>query len=261
MLFRSVLLTFVLSLLLVSRYNVPELLPPNADDVDRRELVKQTLQMGRAFPWLTPRAVQEPVAGAPRQVDTPVRLAFAVDGISLWLIVLAALLMIPAVLVSWNAIEERPARFYALMLLLEAGMIGVFAAQDIILFYIFFEFTLIPLFFMIGIWGGSDRRWAARKFFIYTLAGSVLTFLGLLFIVLSEQWMSNSPSLTFSIPELTASIQQQIASSPQNAEYWGRVSPWIFAALFSGFAIKVPLFPFHTWLPLAHVEEIGRAHV
>jgi NADH-quinone oxidoreductase subunit M len=250
----NVLLTFVLSLLLVSRYNVPELLPPNADDIDRRELVKQTLQMGRAFPWLSPRVADEPVAGAARQVDTPVRLAFAVDGISLWLIVLAALLMIPAVLVSWNAIEERPARFYALMLLLEAGMIGVFAAQDIILFYIFFEFTLIPLFFMIGIWGGSDRRWAARKFFIYTLAGSVLTFLGLLFIVLSEQWMTNSPALTFSIPELTASIQQQIATNPQNAEYWGRVSPWIFAALFAGFAIKVPLFPFHTWLPLAHVE-------
>jgi len=250
----NVLLTFVLALLLVARYQVPELLPPNADEVDRRELVKQTLQMGRSFPWLSPRAASEPVAGAQRQVDTPVQLAFAVDGISLWLIVLAALLMIPAVLVSWNAIDERPARFYALMLLLEAGMIGVFAAQDIILFYIFFEFTLIPLFFMIGIWGGSDRRWAARKFFIYTLAGSVLTFLGLLFIVLSEQWMSNSPALTFSIPELTASIQQQIAASPQNAAYWGRVSPWIFAALFAGFAIKVPLFPFHTWLPLAHVE-------
>ena len=147
----NVLLTFVLALLLVARYQVPELLPPNADEVDRRELVKQTLQMGRSFPWLSPRAASEPVADAQRQVDTPVQLAFAVDGISLWLIVLAALLMIPAVLVSWNAIDERPARFYALMLLLEAGMIGVFAAQDIILFYIFFEFTLIPLAVSSGI--------------------------------------------------------------------------------------------------------------
>lgn len=167
----NVILTFVLSMLLVSRYRVPELLPPNADAVDRQQLVDQTLQMRSSFPWLSPRTVEEPVAGVQRPVDTPVKLAFAVDGISLWLIVLSALLMIPAVLVSWNAIEERPARFYALMLLLEAGLIGVFSAQDIILFYIFFEFTLIPLFFMIGIWGGSDRRWAARKFFIYTLAG------------------------------------------------------------------------------------------
>lgn len=187
-------------------------------------------------------------------VGPDVQLALGVDGISLWLIALSALLMIPAVLVSWESITDRPAAFYALMLLLEAGMIGVFAAQDIILFYVFFEFTLIPLFFMVGIWGGHDRRWAARKFFIYTLAGSVLTFLGLIAIVLSYSWMSGDNELTFSIPHLTEGISALLAESPEARMYWRSVSPWIFLALFAGFAIKVPLFPFHTWLPLAHVE-------
>ena len=94
-------------------------------------------------------------------------------------------------LVSWEAINDRPAGFYALLLLLETGMLGVFAARDIILFYIFFEFTLIPLFFLIGIWGSEDRRYAAIKFFLFTFAGSVLTFLGLLTIVL---WQYSSPT-------------------------------------------------------------------
>ena len=187
-------------------------------------------------------------------VGPDIRFALGVDGISLWLIALSALLMIPAVLVSWEAVQDRPAIFYALMLLLESGLIGVFAAQDIILFYVFFEFTLIPLFFMVGIWGGNDRRWAARKFFIYTLAGSVLTFLGLLAIVLSYSWMSGRTELTFSIPVLTNGISHLLATSSEAQAYWGSVSPWIFLALFAGFAIKVPLFPFHTWLPLAHVE-------
>ena len=92
--------------------------------------------------------------------------------------------MVMAVLVSWEAINDRPALYYRLLLLLETGMLGVFVARDIILFYVFFEFTLVPLFFLIGIWGSEDRRYAAIKFFLFTLAGSVLTFLGLLAIVL-----------------------------------------------------------------------------
>jgi NADH-quinone oxidoreductase subunit M len=130
----------------------------------------------------------------------------------------------------------------------------VFAAQDIILFYVFFEFTLIPLYFMVGIWGGHDRRFAARRFFIYTLAGSMLTFLALIFIVLSYSWMSPGRPLTFSIPALTEGISRLMQTDHTAARYWSSVSPWIFLALFAGFAIKVPLFPFHTWLPLAHVE-------
>ena len=110
-------------------------------------------------------------------------MAVGLDGLSLWLFGLSALLLVTSVLVSWEAIVERPAAFYALLLMLECGVLGVFAARDLLLFYVFFEFTLIPLFFLIGIWGSEQRRYAAIKFFIYTLAGSMLTFLGLLSIV------------------------------------------------------------------------------
>jgi len=174
-----------------------------------------------------------------------VELSLGLDGLSVWLFALSALLMVTSVLVSWEAIEDRPATFYALLLMLETGTLGVFAARDIILFYIFFEFTLIPLFFLIGIWGSEERRYAAIKFFLYTLAGSLLTFLGLLSIVI---WVYNHESqrMIFSIAELT----QSLASHPMSRA----LQLWIFAALFAGFAIKVPLFPLHTWLPLAHVQ-------
>ena len=168
----------------------------------------------------------------------------ALDGLSLWLFALSALLTVTAVLVSWKAVEQRVPEFFALLLLLETGMLGVFAAQDIILFYVFFEFTLIPLFFLIGIWGSEERRYAAIKFFLFTLAGSVLTFLGILAIVLNARGAGEA--LTFSIPELTA----RLAAEPLDFN----VQLLIFIALFAGFAIKVPLFPFHTWLPLAHVQ-------
>src|SRR5262249_42438248 len=111
---------------------------------------------------------------------------------------------------------------------------------------VFFEFTLIPLFFLIGVWGSEERRYAAAKFFLYTLAGSVLTFLGLLSIVLWDYYHSDTQTMTFSIPALTAGLAAHpITPSLQ----W-----WIFMALFAGFAIKVPLFPLHTWLPLAHTQ-------
>ncbi|MDB5335893.1 MAG: nuoM [Planctomycetaceae bacterium] len=244
----NVLITFVLSLGLVTGYDPTK---TNASG----EL--QLLQFKSEILWLgSPANDVDP--SQPKIVGPDIRISLGVDGISLWLIALTALLMIPAVLVSWEAIQERAAIYYALMLVLESGMIGVFASLDIILFYIFFEFTLIPLFFMIGLWGGYDRRWAARKFFIFTLAGSLLTFLGLIFIVLSHSWMleamtGRSSPLVFSIPHLIEHFPRLLAE-PQNAAYWANVSPWIFAALFAGFAIKVPLFPFHTWLPLAHVE-------
>ncbi len=185
-------------------------------------------------------------------VESGVNIQFALglDGLSLWLFCLSSLLVISSVLVSWEAITDRPALYYAMLLLLTGGCLGVFAARDIILFYIFFEFTLIPLFFLIGIWGSEERRYAAIKFFLFTFAGSVLTFLGLLAIVF---WVGSDPSvpaearsLTFSIPELTAAL----AARPLPLNY----QIGIFLALFAGFAIKVPLFPLHTWLPLAHVQ-------
>lgn len=189
-------------------------------------------------------------AWIPPTTGIDVRFSVGLDGLSLWLFALSATLMVSAVLVSWNAIQESAALFYCMLLLLEAGCLGVFAARDVILFYIFFEFTLIPLFFLIGIWGSEDRRYAAKKFFLFTLAGSLLTFLGLLAIMVTvHQQMAAAGAvgaLSCSIPEIL--VRLRAFPLPTNLQVW------IFVALFAGFAIKVPLFPLHTWLPLAHVQ-------
>jgi NADH-quinone oxidoreductase subunit M len=189
------------------------------------------------FAWLGPMAPS---------ID--VRFSVGLDGLSLWLFALTSLLMVVAILVSWESIRDRASLYYRLLLVLETGMLGVFVARDIILFYVFFEFTLIPLFFVIGIWGGPERRWASMKFFLFTFAGSVLTLLGLLTIVAWCYFHSTdaAPKLTFSIPAVTRALGDHPIE-----RVW---QFWIFAALFAGFAIKVPLFPLHTWLPLAHVE-------
>ena len=158
-----------------------------------------------------------------------------VDGISLPFVFLTCLLMVVSILVSWN-INLKPKVFYALLLLLGTGMIGVFVSLDFILFYIFWELVLLPMYFLISIWGSSNRMYAATKFFIYTLFGSVLMLVGILMIYF------NSGLNSFNILELTKS---NIAPNMQN---------WIFLLLFMGFAIKVPMFPFHTWLPDAHTE-------
>jgi NADH-quinone oxidoreductase subunit M len=192
----------------------------------------------------------------PRESGPPVKIeAFlGIDGISVMLVVLTALLCVSAVLVSWTAINVRVAGFFAWLLILETGMLGVFCAFDLILFYVFFEFTLIPLFFIIGIWGGTQREYAAGKFFIYTLTGSLLSLLGLLAVVLGVNSV-NPDVFTFSIPALAQEIQRQLATADADVlAFWQQAQFWMFLAMFAGFAIKVPLFPFHTWLPLAHVE-------
>ena len=178
-----------------------------------------------------------------------VRFSLALDGLSLWLFVLTALLAVVAVLVGWESIRDQTSLYYRLLLILETGMLGVFVARDILLFYLFFEFTLVPLFFVIGIWGSDQRRYAAIKFFLFTLTGSVLTLLGLLAIVIWDAYGPNASvagGMTFSIPELTRRLTEH--PMPPGLQLW------IFLALFAGFAIKVPLVPLHTWLPLAHVE-------
>ncbi|MBN2024769.1 MAG: NADH-quinone oxidoreductase subunit M [Pirellulales bacterium] len=175
-----------------------------------------------------------------------VRLSVGLDGLSLWLFGLTALLSVVAVLVGWDAIDQQAPLYYRLLLLLETGMLGVFAARDIILFYIFFEFTLIPLFSLIGIWGSQQRRLAAVKFFLFTLVGSVLSFLGLLAIVLWDHQHAGTGAMTFSIAALT----ERLAAAPMPPH----VQLWVFLALFAGLAVKVPMVPLHTWLPLAHVE-------
>ena len=191
------------------------------------------------------------VAGA---ADLNVLFSLGLDGLTLWLFALSALLAFTCVLVSWTAIGVRPRLFYGLLLVLETGMLGVFCARDIVLFYTFFEFTLIPLFFLIGIWGSDQRRYAAGKFFIYTLAGSMLTFVGLLTLILfasDHPIGSDAPSATFSIGEITQRLQYAAESGSGMST---TMQVWVFLALFAGFAIKVPLFPTHTWLPLAHTE-------
>ena len=178
-----------------------------------------------------------------------IRLSVGLDGLSLWLFGLSALLSVTAIFVSWEAVTERVVGFYMFLLLLETAMLGTFVARDIILFYVFFEFTLVPLFFLIGIWGHDERRKAAITFFIYTLAGSVLAFLGLMTIVLWNA--SHTGNVTFDIEALTAGL----SAHPLPMDAGGGYLQWVvFLALLIGFAVKVPIFPFHTWLPLAHVE-------
>jgi len=168
-----------------------------------------------------------------------------VDGISIWLLALTALLSPIVVASSFTSIKNRTREYYALLLILQTGMMGVFCALDLILFYVFFEFTLIPLFLLIGIWGGPEKQRAANKFFIFTVAGSVLTFAGILFIAYYV-YTQGGLVFTFDLPELYKAAQS--GAIPVGLQWW------LFLALFAGFAIKVPLFPFHTWLPLAHTE-------
>jgi NADH-quinone oxidoreductase subunit M len=216
----TALLTLVLTGVLVAKYETPA--------PDAAPYAASTMK------WLGPES------------GANVEFSLGLDGLSIWLFALSSLLLLTCVLVSWEAVSDRPAVFYSLLLLLGSGMLGVFAAQDLILFYICFEFTLIPLFFLVGVWGSEDRRYAAVKFFLYTLAGSLLTFLGLLAIVLWNYYHSETGILTFSIPELTVGLTAHPITQPYQL--------WVFLALFAGFAIKVPLFPLHTWLPLAHTQ-------
>lgn len=189
----------------------------------------------------------------------PIQFFIGLDGLNIWLILLTAVLMVSAVLVSWRAIEERANEYYAWLLALQMAMTGVFLAFDIILFYVFFELTLVPLFFLIGIWGGPQKQHAARKFFLYTLAGSLITFLGVLSVV--AVCYADLNELTFSIPRLISLVNNHLATLSKdpvgNAAAllsWRQLQYGVFLALMVGFAIKVPLVPVHTWLPLAHTE-------
>jgi NADH-quinone oxidoreductase subunit M len=161
------------------------------------------------------------------------------DGLSFPLVLLTALLCFIAVIASWGMINKREKDFFALLLLLETGMMGVFLSLDYVVFYVFWELVLVPMYFLIGIWGGPRREYAALKFFIYTLVGSVIMLIGILGLYFG------TGAHTFNMMEIAATAGSAIA--------W-RAQLWIFMALFLGFAVKVPVFPFHTWLPDAHVE-------
>jgi NADH-quinone oxidoreductase subunit M len=187
-------------------------------------------------------------------IGTPdIRLAFGLDGLSVGLFTLTNLLMISAVCASWESISERVSLHFALLLFLQSGLLGLFASLDVVLFYIFFEFTLIPLFFLVGIYGGPERRRASVTLFIYTVVGGMLTLMGVILLVAIHAQQSPGHQLTFSIPDLTAGLKS-LKWEPWASESFLGWQALIFILLFAGFAIKVPLFPFHSWLPLAHVE-------
>jgi NADH-quinone oxidoreductase subunit M len=169
-----------------------------------------------------------------------VNYALGIDGISLFMILLTTFTMPIAILGSFRYIRERQRAFYALMLLLQTGIVGVFTSMDLFLFYVFFELTLVPMYFIVGVWGGERRIYAAVKFFLYTALGSLLMLVGILYLFW-QAWDANGFA-SFHILDLLGtplSLTEQL---------------WLFSAFALAFAIKVPVFPLHTWLPDAHVE-------
>ncbi len=204
------LVTFVISLVVLAWFIPDDAAKPGA------------LHMVIDLPWI-------------QVVGWNISYAMGVDGLSILLVLLTALLTPLSILSTWTAIEERVKDFMIFFLLLEVGMMGVFLAQDLFLFYIFWEFTLVPMYFLIGIWGGPQRMYAAVKFFLYTMAGSLLMLLAILWLGIYQG--------TFSLPELIA--QGGIPAD---------IQMWLFLAFAAAFAIKVPMWPLHSWLPDAHVQ-------
>ncbi|HMU94654.1 MAG TPA: NADH-quinone oxidoreductase subunit M [Anaerolineales bacterium] len=186
------------------------------------------LQLEAKYPWIQ-------VAG------WNIYYYLAVDGLSILLVLLTAFLTPISLLSTWTAVEERVKDFMVFFLLLEVGMMGVFLAQDLFLFYIFWEFTLVPMYFLIGLWGGPRRVYAAVKFFLYTMAGSILMLIAILFLGIKTD--------TFNVPTMLARLPDLYATSinPQTQML-------LFIAFAAAFAIKVPMWPLHSWLPDAHVE-------
>ena len=199
------------------------------------------------IPWfwaVKERAGFQFVEGSPNNWIPSIGAGYVIgiDGISFLLIMLTTLLGAISILSSWEAIQERAKEYYAWFLLLQTGMLGVFMSNDFFLFFVFWEAMLVPMYLLIGIWGGPRKLYAAIKFFLYTLFGSVLMLLGIIFLYFHHHTLTGV--YTFSIPEL-------YTTAPKIA---GPAALWLFFAFFLGFAIKVPMFPFHTWLPDAHVE-------
>ncbi len=174
--------------------------------------------------------------------DLHIEYFLGVDGLSILLVLLTTFLMVLALLSTWTAIVDRVREFMIFFLLLEVGLVGVFLGMDLFLFYIFWEFTLVPMYFLIGVWGGERRMYAAIKFFLYTMAGSILMLLAIIWLGLEGG--------TFSVPDL---IEAQ--AIPANLQFW------LFLAFAAAFAIKVPMWPLHSWLPDAHVEAPTAASV
>jgi len=187
-------------------------------------------------PWLSTSS--QPTGGL------SLTMHFGLDGISVAMLLMTAVLGVSATLISWDSVRERSTEFYAALLFLQAGAMGVFCAFDLILFYAFFEFTLIPLFFLMIVWGGSDRRSAAMTFFLYTFAGSLFTLLGLLALAITAA--NSGVTAPTSIPALAAWLK--------TAPLTPGLQEMLFLLISVGFLVKVPLIPFHSWLPKTYTE-------
>jgi NADH-quinone oxidoreductase subunit M len=211
----------------------------------RMALVVTTLELilslGLWWAFDPSQAGMQLVSSAPWIPRWGVSYRTGIDGISLFMVLLTTVMMPLSVLASWTSITRRERAFYALMLTLLTGLVGVFIALDLFVFYVFFEVMLIPMYFIIGIWGGTNRLYAAIKFFIYTMAGSLLMLVAI--VVMVWKIGAATGTLSFAYEHLLA-----------NTGALGSSAPWLFAAFALAFAIKVPIFPLHTWLPDAHVE-------
>src|SRR5205823_2706015 len=198
-----------------------------------------------AFSLYLPMQFQNGQPGFQFQVDTPwigqlIHYHLGADGISMWLVLLTTFLVPLGVLVSWKSIHDRVKEFLILLLLQETAMIGVFLALDMFLFYVFWEATLIPMALLIGVYGHGRRVYAAVKFFLYTMLASVFMLGAIIWLYLN-------------VGTFDYTIIQSVLLSGQ-LKGFATAAPWLFLGFFVAFAVKVPLFPFHTWLPDAHVE-------
>jgi NADH-quinone oxidoreductase subunit M len=196
------------------------------------------MQFAERVPWIDALGVQYSVG---------------IDGISLLLVLLTTMLGSIAILSSWESIQDRTKEYYIFMLMLQTGMLGVFISLDFFMFYVFWEVMLVPMYFLIGIWGGPRKLYAAIKFFLYTLVGSVLLLLGILSLYFQY------PAIAAAVPEIANQFGTgytfDILAFQAMAQYLSfDIQYWVFLVFFVGFAIKVPMFPFHTWLPDAHVQ-------
>ncbi len=203
-------------------------------------LVAFVASLGLAFGYETIRPGEQFVTDIPWVTSPNIHYHVSLDGLSLWLVILSTFLTPICILISWKSIQSRVKEFFAFMLLLEFGLTGVFAAQDLFLFYVFWEVSLVPMYFLIGIWGHERRIYAALKFFLYTFAASVLMLTAIIYIYNRAQ--------TFNYSDLLAML------AAGSLHFTPTEQMWLFLAFFVAFAVKVPIFPLHTWLPDAHVE-------
>jgi NADH-quinone oxidoreductase subunit M len=238
------LLDFVLAVPLIG-FIVLLLLPKEKPQAIRAtalvfSLVAFAASLGLAFGYHTGNASQQFVTDLTWIASPNIHYHVALDGLSLWLTILATFLTPICVLLSWNSIQVRVKEYFAFLLALEFGLTGVFAAQDLFLFYVFWEISLVPMYFLIGIWGHERRIYAAVKFFLYTMVASALMLTAIIFIY------NRAGTFNYSdVMEMLSNGKLAFTGGEQMA---------LFLAFFVAFAVKVPIFPLHTWLPDAHVE-------